>query len=39
MTANVKTCAIVVHNEDKVDPVNFNLKWGEDDLPIVDHLA
>ena len=39
-TANVKKCAVVVVvvvcKEDKVNPVNFKWKWGEDDLPIVD---
>ena len=36
MTANVNKCALVVCNEDKVNPVNFKWKWGEDELPIVD---
>ena len=32
MTANVKECAVVVVcDEDKVNPVNFSWKWGEDD--------
>ena len=30
---------IVVCNEDKVNPVNFQLKGGEDDLPIVDQYT
>ena len=30
---------IVVCNEDKVDPVNFEWKWGEDELPIVDQYT
>ena len=36
MTANVKKCAVAVCNEDKVNPVDFSWKWGEDELPIVD---
>ena len=38
VTANVKKCAVVlvVYNEDKVNPVNFKWKWGEDELPIAD---
>ena len=39
MTANVKKCAVVVCDEDKVNPVNFNWKWGEDELRIVDHYT
>ena len=39
MSANVKTCAIVVCDEDKVNPINFNWKWGEDKLPIVDQYT
>ena len=39
VTANVKMCAVVVCNEDKVDPVNVKWKWGEDDLPIVDQYT
>ena len=39
MTANVKKCAVVVCNEDKVNPVKFNWKWGEDELPIVDQYT
>ena len=37
VTTNVKKCAVVVIvcNEDKVNPVNFEWKWGEDKLPIV----
>ena len=39
---NVKQCALVVVAvvciEDKVDPVNFKGKWGEDELPIEDHV-
>ena len=37
VTANVKKCAVVVCNEDKVNPVTFRWKWGEDEIPIVDH--
>ena len=36
VTANVKKCAVVVCNEDKVTPVNFKRKWGEDELKIID---
>ena len=39
MTANVKKCAVVVCNEDKVNPVNFKWKWGKDELPIVDQYT
>ena len=39
MTPNVKKCAVVACNEDKVDPVNFKWKWGEDELPIVDQYT
>ena len=34
VTANVKKCAVVVVavcNEDKVNPVTFECKWGEDE--------
>ena len=37
VTANVKKYAVVVVvvcNEDKVNPVTFQWKWGEDELPI-----
>ena len=37
--ANVKKCAVVVCNEDKVNPVNFKWKWGEDELQIVDQCT
>ena len=30
---------MVVCNEDKVNPVNFKWKWGEDELPIVDQYT
>ena len=36
VTANVKKCAVVVCNEDKLNPVTFKWKWGEDELPVVD---
>ena len=36
VTANVKKCAVVVCIEDKVNPVNFSWKWGEDEMVIVD---
>ena len=39
MTANVKKCAVIVCNEDKVSPVIFKCKWGEDELPIVDQYT
>ena len=32
----MKKCAAVIRNEYEVNPVNFELKWGEDELPIVD---
>ena len=43
MTANVKRCALVVLNEDKkedkANPVNFKLKRGEYDVPMVDQCT
>ena len=39
VTANVKKCAVVVCNEDKVNAVTFKWKWGEDGLPIVDQYT
>ena len=39
MTANVKKCAVVVCNEDVVNPVKFKRMWGEDELPIVDQYT
>ena len=36
MTANVKKYAVLVCNEDKVNPVAFKWKRGEDELPIAD---
>ena len=39
MTANAKLWAVVVCNEDEVNPVNFKWKWGEDELPIVDQYT
>ena len=38
MTANVKRCAVVVCDEDKVNAVNFKYSW-EDELPIADHYT
>ena len=35
VTANVKKCAVVMRNEEKVNPVNFKWRWGGDELPIV----
>ena len=32
VTANVKRCAVVVCNEDEVNPVRFSWKWGEDEF-------
>ena len=29
VTANVKKCAVVDGNEDKVNPIIFSCKWGE----------
>ena len=34
--SNVHKIAILVCNEDKKDPVDFKLKLGEEELPIVD---
>ena len=31
--------AVVVCNEDKVNPGNLKRKWGEDELPIVDQYT
>ena len=39
VAANVKTCAVVVCNEDKVNPVTFKCKWGEDEIPIVNQQS
>ena len=39
MTANAKKCAVLVCNEDKVNPVTFKRKWGEDELPIADQYT
>ena len=39
MTANVNTYAVVVCGKDKVNPVSFSWKWGEDEFPIVDQYA
>ena len=36
---NVKKCAVVVCNEDKVNPVTFTWKWGENELPIADEYT
>ena len=36
---NVKKCAVVVCNEDQVNPMNFSWKWGEDELPVVDQYT
>ena len=39
VTANVKKCAVVVCNEDKVNPVTFKWQWGEHELPIADQCT
>ena len=39
VTTNVKMCAVVVHDEDKMNPVNFKWKWGEDEPRIVDQYT
>ena len=39
MTANVNICVVVVCNEDKVSPVSFKWKCGEDELPTVDQYT
>ena len=36
MTANVKKCAGLVCIKEKVNPVTFKWKWGEDELPSAD---
>ena len=37
---DVKKCAaVVVCNEDKVNPVTFKWKWAEDELPIADNYT
>ena len=35
----MKKCAVVVCNEEEVNPVNFKWTWGEDELPIVDQYT
>ena len=39
VTVNVKKCAVVVCNEDRMNLVNFKCKWGEDELPIVNQYT
>ena len=42
VTANVEKCAVIVAVvciEDKVNPVSFKWRWGEDELPIVDRYT
>ena len=34
-----KKCAVIVCNEDMVNPLAFKRRWGEDKIPIVDHLV
>ena len=38
MTANAKTCAVPVCNEDRQNPVERSVgsRWGGDELPILD---
>ena len=37
--ANVKKCALVVRDKDKVNPGEFQWEWAEDELPLVDLYA
>ena len=37
--ADVKQCAVVVCNEDKLKPVTFKWTWVEYELPIVDQCT
>ena len=39
LTANVKKCIVVVCNEEKVNPVTFKGRWGEDELLISDQYT
>ena len=39
VTVNIKKCAVVVCNEDEVNPTNFSWKRGEDGLLIVDQYT
>ena len=39
MTANVKKCAGLVCIKEKVNPVTFKWKWGEDELPSADQYT
>ena len=39
VTANARRCAIVVRNKDKVRPVTFKWKWGQDELLIVNQYT
>ena len=38
-TARNSSTVVVVCNEDKVNPVTFKWKWGEDELPIADQYT
>ncbi|CAM9463404.1 unnamed protein product [Sphacelaria rigidula] len=35
VTANIRKCEVRVSDEDEKNPVEFKLKWGEEQLPIV----
>ena len=39
VTANVKKCAVVVCNDDMVNPIHVSWKWGGDELSIADQYA
>ena len=39
VTSNVKTCAVVVCNEDEANTAKFSWKWREAELPIVDRYT
>ena len=36
VTSNVNECAVVVCNEDKLNPETFKWKRGEDNVPMLD---
>ena len=39
VTANASKCAVLACHEDKKNPVEFKWKWGEEELPMVDHYT
>ena len=39
VTAHVNGRAVCLCNKEKVNPVHFSRKWGEDELPIVDQYT